>query len=89
MVFFIGEFTLLVGVFGDSAVSGRDGLFYGGGIDLFVDQLIGAVAVMLFSGVATYIIAVGIDRTMGLRVEPDDERTGLDQTQHAETAYQP
>ena len=81
--------TLLLGFFGDSAVNGRDGLFYGGGIDLFVDQLIGAVAVMLFSGVVTYVIAMAIERTIGLRVSADDELTGLDQTQHAETAYQP
>jgi Amt family ammonium transporter len=81
--------TLLVGVFGDSAVGGRDGLFYGGGVSLLIDQFIGAMSVMLFSGVVTYAIAVGIERTIGLRVTPDDELTGLDQTQHAETAYQP
>jgi len=80
--------TLLLGFFGDSAVGGRDGLFYGGGIELFVDQLIGAVAVMLFSGVVTYVIAVAIDRTVGLRVDPDAELEGLDQSQHAESAYQ-
>jgi Amt family ammonium transporter len=81
--------TLAVGIFGDSTINGRDGLFYGGGIDLFVDQLIGAVAVMIFSGVVTYIIAVSIDRTIGMRLTSDDELTGLDQTQHSETAYQP
>ncbi len=81
--------TLLLGLFGDSAVNGRDGLFYGGGAGLLVDQFIGALAVLLFSGVVTYVIAIGIDRTIGLRVAPDDELLGLDQTQHAETAYQP
>ena len=40
-------------------------------------------------GIVTYIIASGIERTIGLRVTPDDELAGLDQTQHAETAYQP
>jgi Amt family ammonium transporter len=34
------------------------------------------------------VIAKAIDVTMGLRVSPDDELVGLDQTQHAETAYQ-
>jgi Amt family ammonium transporter len=80
--------TLLVGVFGDSEINGRDGLFYGGGIDLFVDQLIGAVAVIIFSGVVTYVIAVAIDKTVGLRVDHDAELEGLDQSQHAESAYQ-
>ena len=80
--------TLLLGFFGDSAINGRDGLFYGGGIELFVDQLIGAVAVIVFSGVVTYVIAVAIDRTIGLRVDPEAELVGLDQSQHAESAYQ-
>ena len=80
--------TLLLGLFGDSAINGRDGLFYGGGLELLVDQFVGAVAVMLFSGVVTYVIAVGIDRTIGLRMDPDDELVGLDQSQHAESAYQ-
>ena len=80
--------TLLLGLFGDSAINGRDGLFYGGGLELLVDQFVGAVAVMLFSGVVTYVIAVGIDRTIGLRIDPDDELVGLDQSQHAESAYQ-
>ena len=80
--------TLLVGVFGDSAVNGRDGLLYGVGLELLVDQAIGAVAVMLFSGIVTYVIATAIDRTVGLRVDLDSELEGLDQTQHAESAYQ-
>ena len=80
--------TLLVGVFGDSAVNGRDGLLFGGGVELLVDQFVGAVAVMLFSGVLSYALAVAIDRTVGLRVDADDELVGLDQSQHAESAYQ-
>ena len=43
---------------------------------------------MVFSGVLTYGIAQLVDRTVGLRVEPDDELIGLDQSQHAESAYQ-
>jgi ammonia channel protein AmtB len=31
---------------------------------------------------------LAIDRTVGLRVTGDDELTGLDQSQHAESAYQ-
>jgi Amt family ammonium transporter len=69
-------------------VNGQDGLFSGGGAGLLVDRFIGAVAVLLVSGIVTDLIAVGIDRTIGTRVSPDDELTGLDQTQYAETAYQ-
>jgi Amt family ammonium transporter len=80
--------TVVLGLFGDSDISGVDGLFYGGGAGLLVDQIVGAVGVLVFSGVVTYLIATVIDKTMGLRVSGDDELVGLDQTQHAETAYQ-
>ena len=80
--------TVLLGFFGDSDISGADGLFYGGGTDLLVDQIVGAVGVLVFSGVVTYIIALAIDKAVGLRVDPDSELIGLDQSQHAESAYQ-
>ena len=80
--------TVLLGFFGDSTVSGADGLFFGGGVELLKDQVLAALGVMLFSGVLSYVLAVGIDKTIGLRVDPDDELVGLDQSQHAESAYQ-
>ena len=80
--------TVLLGFFGDSSISGADGLFYGGGGELLKDQVLAALGVMLFSGVLSYVIAVALDRTIGLRVDPDDELVGLDQSQHAESAYQ-
>jgi Amt family ammonium transporter len=33
------------------------------------------------------VIALAIEKTIGLRVTVDDELTGLDQSQHAESAY--
>ena len=80
--------TLLLGFFGDSDVLGADGLFYGGGLELLKDQFVGAAGVLVFSGVLTYGIAQLVDRTVGLRVDPDHELIGLDQSQHAESAYQ-
>ncbi|MGA0962378.1 MAG: hypothetical protein ACO3SZ_06060 [Ilumatobacteraceae bacterium] len=53
-----------------------------------MDQTVAAVAVLAYSFVVTFIIAKVIDSTMGLRVEAVAERTGLDQSQHAESAYQ-
>ena len=35
----------------------------------------------------TFIIAKAIDLTIGLRVDEEAEDTGLDLSQHAETAY--
>jgi Amt family ammonium transporter len=37
--------------------------------------------------VVTFILAKIIDGTMGLRVDEDAELQGLDQSQHAESAY--
>ncbi|MEJ7799346.1 MAG: hypothetical protein WKF60_02430 [Ilumatobacter sp.] len=52
------------------------------------DQVVAALAVLTFSGVFSYAIAMGVDKTIGLRVTVDDELIGLDQSQHAESAYQ-
>lgn len=80
--------SLLLGLFADTGINGEfDGLFYGGGIELFKDQLVAGLVVGAFSFVATYIIAKAIDATMGLRVDEDAELQGLDQNQHAESAY--
>ena len=83
---------LLLGLFADnSAINSepggfQDGVFFGGG-ELFVDQLAAMGSVIAFSFIVTFIIAKGLDRTIGLRVSEEDEVAGLDQSQHAETAY--
>ena len=84
---FIG--TILLGLFADEAINPLgDGLFYGGGGELLKDQFVAAIGVIAFSGIVTYVIAMAIEKTIGLRVSVDDELVGLDQTQHAESAYQ-
>jgi Amt family ammonium transporter len=81
--------TLLLGLFADDAVNPLgSGLLFGGGWSLFVDQVVAAVGVLVFSGVVSYGIAQLVDKTVGLRVGVDDELVGLDQSQHAESAYQ-
>ncbi|BAN01323.1 ammonium transporter [Ilumatobacter coccineus] len=80
--------TLLLGFFADTAVNGEfDGLFFGGGAELLKDQFVAAVGVGVFSFVVTYIIALAIQNTIGLRVEEESELVGLDQSEHAESAY--
>ena len=69
-------------------VSGqRKGLFYGGGVAQLGVQVLGPVAVGLYSFTIAWILAKIIDKTMGFRVSAEDEMTGVDLTQHAETAY--
>ncbi len=77
---------VLLGFFADASIGGGDGLFFGDGA-LVVSQLIAIISVIAFSFIVTYAIAKALDATMGIRVSNEDELAGLDQTQHAETAY--
>jgi len=81
--------SVLLGVFADKAVNpaGADGLLNGGGGGLVGKQAVAVVATLAFSGILTFIIAKGVEATVGLRVSIDDEAAGLDTTQHAETGY--
>jgi len=63
------------------------GLFYGGGVRQLGVQVLGPVAVGLYSFTVAWILGKIIDKTMGFRVSEEDEITGVDLTQHAETAY--
>ena len=78
--------ALLLGLFAEAAIGGSDGLFFGNAGQL-LRQAISIVIALVFSFVATYVIAVIIDRTMGLRVSPDEERRGLDVALHEEQGY--
>jgi Amt family ammonium transporter len=82
--------ALLLGFFADKKVNslGADGWFFGGGADLLGKQALACAATLAFSFVVTYVVAVVINKTIGIRVSTEDELVGLDQSQHAETAYQ-
>jgi Amt family ammonium transporter len=67
--------------------SGAQGLFYGGGFAQLGKQALGAVVVGTYAFVVSYVLGKIIDRVMGFRISPEDETTGVDFTQHAETAY--
>jgi len=66
---------------------GPQGLFYGGGFTQLGKQALGAVVVGAYAFAVSYALAKVIDRFMGFRVSAEDETTGVDFTQHAETAY--
>ncbi len=67
--------------------AGINGLFYGGGFDQLWRQVVGAVAVMVVSFVLTYLIGLILQKTIGFRVREEDELDGVDNSEHAETAY--
>jgi Amt family ammonium transporter len=82
--------SLLLGLFADTAINslGADGLFFGGGTSLLGKQALASVATFAFSFIVTYVVAKVLNATIGIRVSPENELIGLDQSQHAETAYQ-
>jgi Amt family ammonium transporter len=65
----------------------RKGLFYGGGVTQLGVQVLGPVAVGLYSFTVAWILAKIIDKTMGFRLPAEDEVVGIDLAEHAETAY--
>ncbi|OBG19032.1 ammonium transporter [Mycobacterium sp. 852002-51057_SCH5723018] len=67
--------------------SGPQGLFYGGGFTQLGKQALAIVVVALYAFTVSLVIAKVIDRVMGFRLSAEDETTGIDLTQHAETAY--
>ncbi|WP_132427499.1 ammonium transporter [Pseudonocardia endophytica] len=80
--------TLLVGFFAtEAAPAGVAGLFYGGGFDQLWRQAVGAFAVMIYSFVLSLIIAFIVKAIFGLRSTEENEVAGLDESEHAETAY--
>ncbi|MDH6224751.1 MULTISPECIES: ammonium transporter [Streptomyces] len=80
--------SLLVGLFatgeGQSEVAG---LFYGGGPDQLWKQAAGVLGVLAYSLVASAVLALLIHKTIGMRVDEEQEVSGIDQAEHAETAY--
>ncbi len=52
-----------------------------------VTQIKAVSITLLWSGVVSFILFKGIDMIFGLRPSADDERQGLDQTSHGESAY--
>jgi Amt family ammonium transporter len=80
--------TLAVGLLATAAApAGVDGLFYGGGFDQLWRQAVGALAVLLYSGIVTFIIGWALHKTIGFRVSPEEEAAGIDGIEHAETGY--
>ncbi len=80
--------TLLIGFFAsDAAPAGVNGLFYGGGFDQLWRQAVGAFAVLAYSFLLSLLLGLAIKYTIGFRVSEDDELEGIDETEHAETAY--
>jgi ammonium transporter, Amt family len=80
--------TLLVGIVGTAtAPAGVNGLLYGGGFHQLGMQAIGAFSVLAYSFSVALILAFIVKFTIGLRSPAEDEELGIDEAEHAETAY--
>ena len=85
--------TLMIGLVGfdhgalAGGVESKRGLFYGGGLTLLWVQFLAAAAVFAYSFTVTYVIGTVLKRVGILRVSEETEYTGLDETEHAESAY--
>src|SRR5262249_46679462 len=80
--------ALMTGVFATKAINpaGNDGLLYGNP-GLLLTQLIAVGATVLFVAVGSGLILLALKATIGLRVTEEEERQGLDLSQHSESAY--
>lgn len=80
--------TIAVGLFAKSdGAAWKQGLFYGGGANQLVSQIIGVVSVIVFVGAAAALMFLGIKASIGLRVDAQEEIEGLDVTEHGARGY--
>lgn len=86
--------TVLIGLFATNQNSAwypdgaENGLFYGGGLTQLGTQITVAVAAIVFSGLATLVIALILKATLGWRVSDEAETGGIDLAVHGESAYE-
>jgi Amt family ammonium transporter len=80
--------ALLTGVFASTAVNpaATNGLLGGNPGQLF-NQFMAVAITWVFAGGMTFVIAKIVGALVGLRVSAEEERDGLDQSQHGESGY--
>lgn len=75
--------ALATGIFAAASVNGVSGLLEGN-VHQFIANATGAFAALIYAFVVTYVLALVIDKTIGLRVTEEEEYVGLDISQHGE-----
>ena len=76
--------ALLTGVFAVEAIGGTPGLLEGNAGQVLI-QLEGIGATIVYCAIVTFVLLKIIDAVMGLRVNKEEEVTGLDYSLHGET----
>ena len=78
------------GLFGTLAVgffATEGGLFFGGGADLFITQLIGVLTIALFSFSITFILMRVLKSLIGIRITSEEEEAGIDSVSFGVKSY--
>jgi ammonium transporter, Amt family len=80
---------LLLGLLATKSVNpaGQDGLLYGGGLAQLGRQAVAVLATTAFAFVATWLVARLVKAVTGFRVDAAVEDSGVDEAEHAESAY--
>lgn len=82
--------TLSLGLFSNpiyGATGPKAGLFYGGGMEQLITQMVGVAAVGAWCLVTGFILFFALKATMGLRVRQEEEIKGLDMDEHGMDGY--
>jgi len=83
--------TLSIGLFAryDDAFLGAEnvGLFYGGGASQLAVQAVMVLIVVAWVGATSFALFKVLDMTIGLRVDEEEEVTGLDVAEHGSAGY--
>jgi len=78
------------GLFGTLAVgffATEGGLFFGGGTDLLITQLIGVLTIALFSFSITFILMRVLKSLIGIRITSEEEEAGIDSVSFGVKSY--
>ena len=79
--------ALATGLLADPSVSGKAGLFFGN-VEQFIVQLISVIAVIVYSGIVSFVVAMVVKAFVGLRVDEEEEFDGLDKAVHGERGFE-
>lgn len=82
--------TFLAGIFASASLGVFSGQGYAEGVTMASQvgvQVVGILAVAVYTAVITFILLKVIDVVIGLRVNAEDETVGLDTSQHNERGY--
>lgn len=80
--------SILLALFLAPSIGGTGYAEHMGLASQLVAQVIGVAVVVVFSAVATAILALGVNLAIPMRVSEDEEREGLDLTSHGERAWE-